>query len=167
MGTPVTPQAQAPFGQPPYGQPPGAQPQGGLTADERTWGMLCHLGTFLGGPILPIVALVSRGKESPFVRGHAAAALDNQITQFIVIFGVMLLTFGAIAVGAAGMAATAGPGQGAATQGAFGVGMGLFQCVFCVAFIYPIVGTVFAIMGAIAANRGDVYNYPGTFRIIR
>lgn len=154
---PVAPPSFAPLGSPP----------GTLTADERTWGMLCHLGTFLGGPILPIVALVTKGKQSPFVRGHAASALDNQITQFIVMFGVMLLTFGVIAVAAAGVAATSQQGQGGAAQGAFGLGIGLFQCVFCAAFIYPIVGTVFSIMGAMAANRGDVYNYPGTFRFIR
>ena len=129
--------------------------------------MLSHLGYFLGGPVLPIVALFTRGKQSPFVRGHAAAAIDNYLTQFIVVFGVMLISGAVFALAAAGMAASAKQGQSGMGQGAFGAGMGLFQCVFCVAFVFPILGTVCSILGAVAANKGDSYNYPWTFRIVR
>lgn len=75
MTTP--PPAQPP--QPPYGS---AAPQMG-PSDEKLWATLIHVGgIFLGfwPALIGYLVLKDRG---PFVRGHAASALNFQLTMLI------------------------------------------------------------------------------------
>jgi uncharacterized Tic20 family protein len=132
-----------------------------ITPDERTWAIFSHLGMFIGGPVVPLVALLTRGKESSFVRAHAAAVLNFQITAFVAVFGAYLLFFLTVAVAGAAMVSSAKHG-GAGPS----IGFGGFQCIFCLTLVVPILGTIFAILGTMAANRGELYRYPLTFRII-
>jgi uncharacterized protein len=60
---------------------------GYANSDEKTWALVAHfggaagalIGGGCGGWIAPLVALVSKGNESPTVRAHAIAALNFQI----------------------------------------------------------------------------------------
>jgi uncharacterized Tic20 family protein len=65
--------------------------------DSRTWGMLAHLSTFAGyvvpcGNIIgPLVILLTKKDQMPFVEKHAKEALNFQLSVFIyTIFSVML-----------------------------------------------------------------------------
>jgi uncharacterized protein len=59
-----------------------------LDNDEKTWGLMAHLGgllaNFIFGPFLgflpPVLILVFKGKDSEFVTHHAKEALNFQIT---------------------------------------------------------------------------------------
>jgi uncharacterized protein len=91
------PPAQSPYGQqPPYAQQPGA---GGLTPDERTWGGAAHWGALLaalvGGLAFlgPLLVLLIKGNDSPWIRRHSVESLNFQISILIyaIISGLLLL----------------------------------------------------------------------------
>jgi uncharacterized Tic20 family protein len=99
-------------GPPPAGATPG-EPEGkgteapaGPTEDERTWALASHVGSFLAayvflGLLCPLIVLLTKGRESAFVREHAVESLNFQITAalagvictilFVVIVGFFLL----------------------------------------------------------------------------
>ncbi len=108
------------------------------TQDERTWGMLSHLLTFVSawvalGVVWPLIVLLTKGKESDFVRDQAAESVNFQVTMLvaaavsavlvIVLIGIPML----IAVG-----------------------------------VWYVVQVLRASM---AANRGERFRYPLVFRI--
>jgi hypothetical protein len=79
--------------QPPPAPPPaGGPPPGYANNDEKTWALVAHFGGAagmfvlggVGGWIAPLIALVSRGSQSPTVRQHAVNALNFQLTWSIV-----------------------------------------------------------------------------------
>jgi uncharacterized protein len=90
------PAQQPPPGQPPYGQHPGA---GALTPDERTWGGAAHWGALLaalvGGLAFlgPLLVLLIKGNDSPWIRRHSVESLNFQISILIyaIISGLLLL----------------------------------------------------------------------------
>ena len=58
------------------------------SADERTWGWVAHAGSFVGAAVamaflVPLVILLTKAKESPYVRRHAVESLNFQITALI------------------------------------------------------------------------------------
>jgi uncharacterized Tic20 family protein len=108
----------------------GAPIPGYANNDEKTWALVAHFGgaagAFLGagggGWIAPLIALVTKGNESPTVRAHAVAALNFQILCTIVsiigwitvcivigIVGIAAATIGGIVFGViAGLQANEG-----------------------------------------------------------
>lgn len=103
-----------PLGQPPYAPPPppGAySPQAPWRSgpDDTTWALLSHLSFFVLGIIGPLVVMLTKGKESGFVRDQAVESLNFHITTtlaaivsgilIIVIIGIILLP--AVLIGAA------------------------------------------------------------------
>jgi uncharacterized Tic20 family protein len=74
-----------------YAAGPGVAPPGYATNDEKNWALIAHfggaLGAFVGagggGWIAPLVAMLTKGNESPTVRAHAIAALNFQLTMTI------------------------------------------------------------------------------------
>jgi uncharacterized Tic20 family protein len=77
--------------QPGYGPPGGYYNTGVPTPDERTWAMLSHLSYFVIGLIGPIIIMLTKGKESAFVRDQAVEALNFHITVIIAIFASLIL----------------------------------------------------------------------------
>lgn len=80
-----------PYGQPPENQPPspahGGQP-GYLTPDERTWGGAAHWSALIGAFVAlaflgPLLVLLIKGNESPYIRAQAVESLNFQITTLI------------------------------------------------------------------------------------
>ena len=128
---PYSGQPAPPLPPPPPGQPQGYGPpaQTPVTASEaRMWAMIANLGGFLFYFIAPLVIYLIFKDRDPFIRRHAAQALNFQIIAAIgyVISGVLIF----ILIG-------------------FFTGLAIFICWI-----------VFPIMGAIAANKGEPYDYP-------
>ena len=119
--SPPTPQGYQPAGFAPTPQgygPPGYPPPSPLvgpysplvgrplTQDEKTWGLLAHLGGLFLGFIAPLIVLLAKGTESPYTRAQAVEALNFQITlaiaylvaiiSLIVLIGFVLLPLVAI-----------------------------------------------------------------------
>ncbi len=141
-GYPAPPQGGYPA--PPRGGYPGApsnlqgygvQPMS--PADEKVWGTLVHLSPLVAsvvglpflGPLIIYLVLRDRG---PFVRHHAAQALNFQIIVMIALVVSFILAI---------------------------VTLGL---LFFVPIVIGIGALVFAIVAAVAANRGEWYRYPMT-----
>jgi uncharacterized Tic20 family protein len=84
------------YGPPPgYVPPPGygQQPYGGQPGnDDRTWVLVAHFGGAAGmlvgggtlGWVAPLVALLARGQQSPYVRAEAVKALNFQLVLSII-----------------------------------------------------------------------------------
>ncbi len=87
------------YGPPPpgYGPPaggPGQHQGAGRTGSEDTlWAVLAHLSFFVLGLIAPLVILLTSGERSPFIRGHAAEALNFHITLTIAMIVSIPLVF--------------------------------------------------------------------------
>jgi uncharacterized Tic20 family protein len=113
----------------------------GVDNDSRTWGMLCHLSTFLGyffpfGHIIgPLICWLSKKEDKPFVDYHGKEALNFQIslTLYYFISGILVLVF---------------------------VGIVLI-------FVIWIASLILTIIAAVNANKGEYYQYPLTIRFIK
>jgi uncharacterized Tic20 family protein len=70
----------------------GAPTPGYANSDEKTWALVAHFGgaagafisTGVAGWIAPLIAMLTKGNESPTVRAHAVAALNFQLLCTIV-----------------------------------------------------------------------------------
>ncbi|MDS1271176.1 DUF4870 domain-containing protein [Lipingzhangella sp. LS1_29] len=58
-------------------------PGGPQNSDEPMMGLFCHLGGLLLGFVVPLILYLVKKDESPFIRHHAAEALNFQITVLI------------------------------------------------------------------------------------
>lgn len=82
----------APVGQPqPMAGPVPGAPMGGT--DDRTWAVLAHAGAILFGFLAPLIIYLVKKDESPFIRHHAAEALNFSITVFIAFVVSFILIF--------------------------------------------------------------------------
>ena len=84
--------------QPPfyYGQPGDLAP----SSEERTWAWISHAGTILAvgvsgilGFVCPLVIMLTKGNESPFVRRNAVESLNFQISLYIYALVCFVLVF--------------------------------------------------------------------------
>jgi len=89
------------------------------------------------GFIPPLIALLAKGNESPTVKAHATEALNFQITWGIGMLLAVIITFCSLGI--------------------------LFFLPLLVAI--PIV--VFAIIGGMKANNGELYRYPMSYRFLK
>jgi uncharacterized Tic20 family protein len=119
-----------------------SQPSGNMgssgSKDDRTLGMLAHVLGLLTCIVGPLVIWLLKKDSSAFVGDNAKEALNFQITMAI--------------------------GWVAST------------IVFCIPFVnfvaflfwvvLGILDLVFCIMGAMAANKGELYRYPFAIRLI-
>ncbi len=77
----------------PYSELVGRQ----LTADEKTWSMLAHLGGIVLGFLAPLIVMLTKGNESRYTRYHAVEALNFQIALvigYVISFILMFLLIG-------------------------------------------------------------------------
>jgi uncharacterized Tic20 family protein len=66
----------------------GGGPLAETTPEERNWSLAAHIGSivtawFALGLIAPLIVLLVKGKESPFIRRHAVESLNFQINALI------------------------------------------------------------------------------------
>ncbi len=80
------------YGVPRYAQPGSAQ---GFApnADEKLWSWLSHASFFVVGLIGPLVIMLVKGNESPFIRRHAVEALNFHISVLIYSLVSFVLIF--------------------------------------------------------------------------
>ncbi len=70
-----------------------------MTPDqERTWAIVSHVGSFAAayialGLLCPLVVLLVKGNESPFIRANAVESLNFQITVAIAAVISAVLVF--------------------------------------------------------------------------
>lgn len=148
---------QHPYGSPEhqpggYGYPalyPYRYPPPIPSPDERLWATLAHLSPFAGGivgfPVLgPLLVYLIFRDRSPFVRRHAANALNFHLT--LLIAGVVGVVSGMVI-----------------TVLTFGIGM---LVLMPVVFLVVVAAVVLQIVAAVAANRGQEYRYPLTPQMV-
>ena len=116
-----------------YQQPPS-------TNDERTWGAVAHVGSFVAawialGVLAPVLVLVLRGNQSAYVKHHAYESLNFQLNALAWIAVSGLLAFVLIGI----------------------------PMLVAVGVWYLVV----VIMATVAANRGEWYRYPLIVRFFK
>jgi uncharacterized Tic20 family protein len=112
-----------------------------ISQDDKQWGMLAHLGTFLGAIvpfgniIAPLVMMSMYQEKSEFVVKHAKEALNFQLSLLIyyTIAGISVF---------------------------FLIGFLLLPLIFVFAIIYTVVA-------GLKAQEGEDYQYPFTIRFIK
>jgi uncharacterized protein len=93
--TPHDPQSPSPGGPPPGAYHP---PAAATTSTERNWALAAHVGSFVAaavalGLLAPLIVLLAKGKESPFIRRQAVESLNFQINALIWIAVCAVLIF--------------------------------------------------------------------------
>ncbi len=130
-----------------------AQPTTMSPEDERTWGALSHGGAvaamifsagFLGFVASVAVYMVYKDR-GPFVRAHAANSINVQITMFIwlVVLGILTIPIAILTLG-----------------------LGLLVMVPALAVPFVIAG-ILHVVGAIKAYNGEWWNPPFTPRFVK
>lgn len=146
-GTPAPqPQASPLVPSQPYGTPTGfaVQPyQQGIPVGDVTMASAAHWGSLVAtiasggtlGFLVPLIIMLSKGQNDPFVRANAVESLNFNLTVLIgmVVSALLVLIF----VGIVGL------------------------------IVIPIVTIILQILGALAANRGEVYRYPISIRFVK
>jgi hypothetical protein len=133
MATNPTPPPSPPGPVPNPFQPP---PVVNISSDpeDRTWGMICHLGGILGF-LIPLVLWLTKRQDSRFVDDQGKEALNFQLS--LLIFDVIGVATLIIFIGVIILLAS------------------------------RVIGALFAVQGAMAANKGEVYRYPYSYRFIK
>jgi uncharacterized Tic20 family protein len=108
--------------------------------EARTWGMLCHLSSFVGfivpfGNIIAPLIIWLIKRDDPFIDEQGKEALNFQISMTIYAFIAVILAL--ILIG------------------------------FVLMFIIMIANLILVIIAGVKANDGKSYRYPLTFRFIK
>ena len=98
------PADQQGYAPPAYGQPAAPQQWAGqpgmMTAEEKTWGGAAHWSALVASLVAlaflgPLIVLLVKGNESPYVRAQAVESLNFQITMaiagIVAAFSLLLL----------------------------------------------------------------------------
>jgi len=131
-----------------YGAPMG-QPPGSPTADDRNWASAAHWGAFVAGFfamafLAPLIIMLAKGPQSPYVRRHAVESLNFQISLLIYTI-------------AGGIAAVV------LTLATVGLGLLIILPLVLALMIFVI---VVMIQASIKAANGEDYRYPLTLRLV-
>lgn len=130
----------------PYRTPPvnarGRAYDPDATDDERTYALFMHL-TLMGHVVLSLLAIIApiimwqiKKDQSPFLDDHGREAVNFQIS--LVILSILLIPIGILTCSA-----------------------GFF--LYIPLYVLALIGMIQA---AQAANRGEFYRYPMTFRLV-
>jgi len=160
---PQDPQQTQSFGEQPYGQQPHQPPAPQSTyaapaptvspEDERTWGAISHACAVIAmifsagflGFLASIAVYVIYKDRGPFVRAHAANSLNIQITMFIwlVVLGILTIPIALLTLG-----------------------LGLVVMIPALAAAFVIAG-ILHVIGAVKAYNGEWWNPPLTPRFVK
>jgi uncharacterized protein len=144
---------QYPQNQPTAQQGYQAQPATMSAEDERTWGAIAHAAAVVAmicsagflGFLASIAVYVVHKDRGPFVRAHAANSLNIQITMFIwlVVLGILTIPIALLTLG-----------------------LGLVVMLPALAAAFLIAG-VLHVIGAVKAYNGEWWNPPFTPRFVK
>ena len=104
------------------------------SGDPRTLAVLAQILGLVTGFIGPLIIYLMNGEKDPYVRHHAAEALNFQLTLLIALVVSFVLIFVII-------------------------GLVLLP-------LLAVLGIVFPIIAAVAANRDEWYRYPISIRMV-
>jgi uncharacterized protein len=122
-------------------QPPPPAGQAPLPPDqERLWGMLAHLLSFVAawlflGFVAPLIVLLVFGSRSAFVRANAVESLNFNLSWLL--YGVVAAILALVLIG------------------------------FLILVVLGLAYLVLVIVASVKANNGEVYRYPATIRFVR
>jgi len=113
----------------------------GATASERSFAMITHLSLIAAHftgllVVIPLIMWLIKRHESTFIDDHGKEVVNFQISLVIYALIVTAVTILTCGVGA---------------------------IAFIAIYVLAVVGMI---MGAVAANRGEIYRYPATMRFI-
>lgn len=145
--------------QPAYGTQPYAtpayqtQPSTMSAEDERTWGAISHAGAVVAmicsvgflGFLASVAVYVIHKDRGPFVRAHAANSINIQITMFIwlVVLGILTIPIALLTLG-----------------------LGLVVMLPALAAAFVVAG-ILHVIGAVKAYHGEWWNPPLTPRFVK
>jgi len=141
------------YGQNPYDpqqQQYGAPvPPGAPTLEDRNWASAAHWGSFVAAFVAlaflaPLLVMLLKGPQSPFVRRHAVESLNFQISMLI--YGAVGGFIGLILV-------------------LITLGLGLLV-IIPAALALVVLWFVVTIQASIRASNGEEYRYPLTIRLV-
>ncbi|MBN1170676.1 MAG: DUF4870 domain-containing protein, partial [Micromonosporaceae bacterium] len=113
-------------------------PPGYASSEEKTWALIAHFGGTLVGFLAPLIAFLVKGQQSQTVRAHAVAALNFQIVCSATLLGLNIL----------------------GACGGFFLPDIIGWLLSLASFGVWVCAVVFAILGGLRANVGEVYRYP-------
>lgn len=126
------------------------QQQPAATNDQQTWRVLAHASAFIqlvGVPSVvgPLIVWLIR-REDPVVEPHAREALNFQLSLLIYfIAGVVLGFIAALTI----------------------VGLVVTAVIIIALILLFLLELLFALLGTIAASRGEMYRYPLNLDLIK
>ena len=152
--TQAYPQQQPGYGTQPHPtQAYPTQPSTMSAEDERTWGAISHAGAVVAmicsagflGFLASVAVYVIHKDRGPFVRAHAANSLNIQITMFIwlVVLGILTIPIALLTLG-----------------------LGLVVMVPALVAAFVVAG-ILHVIGAIKAYNGEWWNPPFTPRFVK
>ena len=117
--------------------PPEAPEMGEITSDDRTMAMLAHLLGIVTWFVGPLIIWLVKKDKSRFVDDQGKEAINFQITIGIAYIIAMIPTC---------------------------ITMGMLACLTILPWVASV---VFSIIAGLAANKGEVYRYPVSIRLIK
>lgn len=124
--------------------------QNQVSGDQQTWRVLAHASAFIqfiGVPSVvgPLVVWLIR-RDDPVVEPHARDALNFQLSILIYfVAGIVVAFLAAITI----------------------VGLVLTGLIVILLLILVVLELVFALLGTLAASRGERYVYPMSLELIK
>ncbi|PKH42776.1 hypothetical protein SAMN05192575_103103 [Nocardioides alpinus] len=148
---------QQAYGQQPHTPAPQtayqAQPPTISAEDERTWGAISHAGAVIAmicsagflGFVASVAVYMIYKDRGPFVRAHAANSINIQITMFIwlVVLGILTIPVALLTLG---------------------IGLVVMLPALAAAFV---VAGVLHVIGTVKAYNGEWWNPPFTPRFVK
>ena len=113
----------------------------GVSEEDKSMAMLCHLLAIFTGFVGPLVIWLVKKDQSAFIAHHGREALNFQITMLLVMLCV-----------------------GSVTMVLMLVLIGIF--LVPVLFAIPIIGIVLEAIAAVSAQRGEWHRYPCCLRLV-
>ena len=136
----------------------------------RTWSMLCHLGA-LAGFLIPILTVLGplilwqiKKNELPEINPHGKAAVNFQLTIFIAVIALSIIT--AMVWGGFGLGGLFW-GNPFFSMGSFGFGFGFASIFFLIRMLLYLASWIFAIIAGVKGNNGELYKYPFSIQFIK
>ncbi len=124
-------------------------PNSRITTEEKKWSIASHLLSFFGYFVLaghfigPLVVLLMKRNESPFIAHHAKESLNFALSWLIysIITGAVCFVLSFILIGFL-----------------------LAWILVPILFLWQLIAII---VGAVKASQGELYYYPLTFRFLK
>jgi uncharacterized protein len=133
---------------PPYAAPPPPPPSGGF-GDERSWAAAAHWSALVAAFVAlaflgPLVVLLAKGNESPWIRRNAVESLNFQLSMLI--YGIAGTIIGIVLIVAT-------------------LGIGILL-ILPLALAFSAFWLIITIIAAMKTSNGEDYRYPLTIRMV-